>query len=151
RRRSKATRLRGGGSTGPAPGTGSVDWLMASLPVAPPVPAGGAESVAPGGRAPAPGPPPGSDGLHSELAPLDLAGAQALQGQLRLAARDGDVAAGGEDVDLADRVLVQPGIAGQRADDVARAQLVDAAGIDAQGRHRSEERRVGKGGRCRWW
>ena len=48
------------------------------------------------------------------------------------AARDGDVAARGEDIDLADRILVQPGLAGQRADDVAGAQLVGAAGIDAQ-------------------
>jgi DNA end-binding protein Ku len=67
---------------------------------------------------------------------LDLARAQA-PARGSPGAGDGDVAAGGEHVDLADGVLRQAArIAGQRADDVAGAQLVGAAGVDAQGGHR---------------
>src|SRR3546814_7115886 len=68
----------------------------------------------------------GSKRVHPELAALDLAGAQTRQRLFRLLARDRHVAAGGIHVDLADRVLVQAGLTGQRADDVARAQLVGA-------------------------
>src|SRR3546814_5421741 len=77
----------------------------------------------------------GSKRVHPELAALDLAGAQTRQRLFRLLARDGHVAAGGVDVDLADRVLVQAGIAGERADDIAGAQLVGAARSEA---HTSE-------------
>src|SRR3546814_3188492 len=62
----------------------------------------------------------GSKRVHPELAALDLAGAQTRQRLFRLLARDRHVAAGGIHVDLADRVLVQASLTGQRADDVDR-------------------------------
>src|SRR3546814_11404329 len=73
----------------------------------------------------------GSKRVHPELAALDLAGAQTRQRLFRLLARDRHVAAGGVDVDLADRVLVQAGLPGPRAAAVARAHLVGAAGVAA--------------------
>src|SRR5690242_412010 len=71
---------------------------------------------------------------HPEVAPLDPPGAQALECLVRQRAGDRDVGAGGVDVDLADVVGLEAGLAGQRAQDVAR----------------SEERRVGKEWRARW-
>src|SRR5690606_7219796 len=64
-----------------------------------------------------------------EIAALDAPGLEPGQGLVELAAGDGDVAAGGEDVDLADDVRLEAGLPGEGTDDVAGTQLVAAAGI----------------------
>lgn len=54
----------------------------------------------------------GSDAPDAELPSLDLARLQSRQRALGLAARDRDITSGGEDIDLADRVARQAGLAG---------------------------------------
>src|SRR5207342_3749993 len=59
-----------------------------------------------------------------ELARLDLALLQLRQRLRNVRGLDGHVTARGEHIDLANRFVLDSRIAGQRADDVARAKLV---------------------------
>lgn len=61
-----------------------------------------------------------ADAANPERASLDFAGAQPLDRLFMPFAGDGDVGAGGEDIDLADRIAGQSGIAGERPEQVTR-------------------------------
>src|SRR5690606_13863023 len=74
-----------------------------------------------------------SELAHAEAAALDPAGFQPLQRPAHLRVGDGHVGAGRADHDLADGRAGQAGLAGQGAEDVAGAQLVGLAAVDAQG------------------
>src|ERR1700761_6360209 len=79
-----------------------------------------------------------AQGPDAEIAPLDLPRPQTLKRLVGEWAANGNIGTGRVHVDLAYVVCDKPSIAGQRAEDIAGAQLVLTSGVDDQGLHGGE-------------
>ena len=73
------------------------------------------------------------DQPHAELLALDLTLTQLMQHSLGNFLIDREIGSRIEGIDLADRLLGEARVAGQRAEQIAGSQLVAAAAIHAQG------------------